>query len=294
MSVLYEILSSLTNRELALVLWIAVFLVFILCHHKTRGAVGELIQELLNFHFVIVFALMGSYLSGLVFGLNSIADFGISQYKQTLFWTLSVGIGLLFRVTKFGRSEDFRAIIFNSFRHTLLIEFIVNLHSFSIWTELTLLPCLVFLAIIVAYSESKEEYKAVFKVFNLIFNWVLILIFIIALYYLVVDFQTAITYSSLIDMVLPSVLTVCFLPFVYLLALYITYESYFIYLDFMTKEKERVKQLKRAILLHANFNIDKLINIKKNFSKKAIYDGTDLNIYVKNLSKAKLSTNSTR
>lgn len=229
---------------------------------------------------------MGFYLSALVFGLNSIADFGISQYKQTLIWTLSVGLGLLFKITTFGSSEDFRAIIINSFRYTLLIEFIVNLHSFSIWIELIILPCLLFLAVMVAFAETKEEYKAIFKIFNSIFNWALISIFVVALYNLIVDYQTAITYSSLIDMVLPSVLTVCFLPFVYLLTLYMTYESYFIYLDFMTNEKERVKQLKRAILLHANFNIDKIFYIKKNLSKKAIYDGTDLNAYVKSLSRS--------
>jgi len=285
-NLLSELWLSLTNRELALVLWAAVFLFLILCHPKTRGAIGELIQHLLHFHFIIIFALMGFYLSGLVFGLNSIIDFGISQYKQTLFWTLSVGIGLLFKVTNFGRSEDFKAIISHSFRYTLLIEFIVNLHSFSIWTELVLLPCLLFLALMVAFSETKVEYQAVYKIFNKIFNWVLVFIFATALYNLIVNYQTAITYSSLIDMVLPSVLTVSFLPFVYLLALYLTYESYFIHLDFMTKEKDRVKQLKRAILLHANFNIETLFHIKKNFSKKAIYDGTDLNAYVKILTRS--------
>jgi hypothetical protein len=92
--------------------------------------------------------------------------------------------------------------------------------------------------------------------------------------------------GTLVELFLPSVITILFIPFLYSLALYIAYENYFIALDCMTVKTEKVKEVKKYILRTANFNLNKIRNIEKNFHKRVFYDDTDLKSYVKTISEA--------
>ena len=80
----------------------------------------------------------------------------------------------------------------------------------------------------------------------------------------------------------PVIMTILFLPFAYMLALYMTYEVLFIRVDFLTRDKKVARRLKRQIILTANLNIERLNRISKNLN---IVDFTsdDLKGFVKQI-----------
>ena len=123
-----------------------------------------------------------------------------------------------------------------------------------------------------------EKHKVVSKFLQNVIAIAGLSIFSYSLYKTIVNFDDVLTFQNLVSFLLPSTITVLFIPFVYFLALYSTYESYFIHLDFMTVKKDKVKETKKLIYL--NINLDKLL--KKNF-EKSFYDDTVLKDYVQEI-----------
>lgn len=276
--------NSLNNRELALLIWFGVVVILLFFIRKVRSSVYFLLKTLVRSVVIKIFAFMALYLLCVVYLINWIVDLGPQHLKEIFLWVITVGIVMVFKANEHKDLGAFRSLIMASIRFTIVVEFIVNFHRFSLAVELVLVPILTILFLFQAVGEMNETTHYFANGVQKIINSIILAIFVFALYKTIMNFDAVASFKNLVLLLLPSTLTLLFLPYVYLLALYMAYEEYFIHLDFMTKEKDKVKQLKRAILRHANINLDKLSYIRKHFSKKAIYDGTDLNTYIKNLS----------
>ncbi|MFZ1807605.1 MAG: hypothetical protein WAU36_10305 [Cyclobacteriaceae bacterium] len=136
-----------------------------------------------------------------------------------------------------------------------------------------------------AVAEMDERHKIVSKFLQNVIAIIGLSIFCYSLYKTIINFEAVLTFQNLVSFLLPSTITILFIPFVYFLALYSTYESYFIHLDFMTVKKDKVKETKKHILRIANINLDKLLRIKKNFEKRVFYDDTNLEEYIRVISR---------
>ena len=136
-----------------------------------------------------------------------------------------------------------------------------------------------------AVAEMDEKHKVVSKFLQNVIAIAGLSIFCYSLYKTVINFEAVLSFQNLVSFLLPSTITILFIPFVYFLALYSTYESYFIHLDFMTVKKDKVKETKKLILRIANINLDKLLRIKKNFEKRVFYDDTNLKEYIRVISR---------
>jgi hypothetical protein len=235
--------------------------------------------------FLIIFSLIGAYLFGIILLLKKLELWQTSNLKDVLFWLFSVGLILVFKINDAKSNAYFKGIFFSAIKWTIVLESIVNLYSFSLFTEIIILPILVFLAMSQAVAEMDEKLKVVSKLLQNVIAIVGLSIFSFSLYKTIINFEAVLTFQNLVAFLLPSTITILFIPFVYLLALCSTYESYFIHLDFMTVKKDKVKEVKKHIFRIANINLDKLLRIKKNFEKRVFYDDTDLKEYVQAISK---------
>lgn len=272
------------NRELALLLWIAVIVLALLLT-KVRKSLTPIIQILTKRLFLIIFSLIGAYLFGIILLFRNLEVWQNSNLKDVLFWLFSVGLILVFKINDAKSNAYFKGIFLSATKWTIVLEFVVNLYSFSLFTEIIILPVLVFLAMTQAVAEMDEKHKVVSKFFQYVIAIAGLSIFTYSFYKTIVNFDDVLTFQNLVSSLLPSTITILFIPFLYFLALYSTYESYFIHLDFMTIKNDKVKVVKKLILRIANINLDKLLRIKKNFEKRVFYDDTDLNFYIHSISK---------
>jgi len=284
MNIWSDIQTIFSNREIALLLWIAVIVLAIL-FSKLRESLVPTIKILTSKTFLIIFSLIAIYLFGIIFLFKHLHVWQNSNLKDVLFWLFTVGLILVFKINDAKSNAFFKDIFLSAIKWTIALEFVVNLYSFSVFAEIIILPVLVFLAMTQAVAERDEKNIAVV---NLLKNFIAIVgfsIFSYSLYKTIVNFEAVSTLHNVVSLLMSSIVTILFIPFVYFLALYSSYESYFIHLDFMTVKKDKIKETKKQVLRIANFNLDKLLRIKKNFEKRVFYDDTDLKDYVQAISK---------
>lgn len=284
MNVWNDIQAIFNNREMAILFWIVLIVLAVLLS-KLRKSFAPILKTLTGKMFLIIFSLIGAYLYGIILLLQNIEVWQSSNLKDVLFWLFSVGLILVFKINDAKSNSYFKGIFLSAIKWTIILEFIVNLYSFSLLTEIIILPVLVFLAMTQAVAEMDEKHKMVSKFLQNVIAVAGLLIFSFSLYKTVINFDAVLTFQNLVVFLLPSTITILFIPFLYFLALYSTYESYFIDLDFMTVKKVKVKEVKKLILRIANINLDKLLRIKKNFEKRVFYDDTDLKQYIQVISR---------
>ncbi len=284
MNIWTDIQAIFNNREIALLLWVVV-IVFTVLVSKMRKSLVPIIQILTKRIFLIIFSLIGAYLFVIILLFQNLDVWQNSNLKDVLFWLFTVGLILVFKINDAKSNAYFKGIFLSAIKWTIVLEIVVNLYSFSLFAEIIILPILVFLALTQVVAELDEKHKVVSKFLQNVIAIAGLSIFFYSLYKTIVNFDTVLTFQNLVAFLLPSTITILFIPFVYFLALYSTYESYFIHLDFMTIKKDKVKEVKKLILRIANINLNKLLRIKKNFEKKVFYDDTDLKHYIQSISK---------
>lgn len=284
MTVWTDIQSIFSNREISLLLWLTVIVLAVLLS-KLRKSLVPIVKILASKMFLIIFSLIGAYLFGIMLLLKNLEVWQTSNLKDVLFWLFSVGLIFVFKINDAKSNAYFKGIFLSAIKWTIILEFIVNLYSFSLLAELIILPVLVFLTLTQVVAEMDNKGNVVSKFLQNVIAIAGLSIFCFSLYETVINFESILTLQNLVSFLLPSTITILFIPFVYFLALYSTYESYFIHLDFMTVKKDKVKETKKHILRIANINLDKLLRIKQNFEKRVFYDDTDLKDYVQAISK---------
>jgi hypothetical protein len=283
MTVWTDIQAIFNNREIALLIWLAVIVLAVL-FSKLRKTLVPIVKILTSKMFLIIFSLIGAYLFGIILLLRNLEVWQTSNLKDVLFWLFTVGLILVFKINDAKSNAYFKGIFLSAIKWTITLEFVVNFYNFSLFTEIVILPVLVFLAMTQAVAEMDDKHKVVSKFLQNVIAIAGLSIFCYSLYKTIINFEAVLTFQNLVSFLLPSTITILFIPFVYFLALYSTYESYFIHLDFMTVKKDKVKESKKLILRIANINLDKLLRIKKNFEKRVFYDDTNLKEYIRVIS----------
>jgi len=235
--------------------------------------------------FVIIYLLISLYLFAIILVLKNFALWDIANLKDILFWLFSVGLILVFKINAAKDSSYFKKLFFTALQWTILLEFIVNLYSFSFLSEFFLLLILVIVGTLQAFADLDEKNQIVSKFLQIIFAVAGFMIFSYSLYRTIQNFEQVLNFPNLISFLLPSTITVLFIPFLYLLALYSTYESYFVRLDFMTNNNDQGKRTKKLILRTALLNLNKLIRITQRLEKRAFYEDMNLKLYITQISK---------
>jgi hypothetical protein len=100
----------------------------------------------------------------------------------------------------------------------------------------------------------------------------------------VVDFNKFASMSTLENFIIPILLTLTFLPFVYLVAVYVAYENLFIRLQFFIKDPSLLKYTKKRILQVFHFRLVALDEWSKNIYKLNFADYHSVEEALRNLS----------
>src|SRR5690606_18963573 len=114
--------------------------------------------------------------------------------------------------------------------------------------------------------EHKSEYKSVTSIATNALALLGIALVLYAGYKLATDFQSFATKSTISDFMLPIVLATLFLPFLYAMNLYVSYESAFLRVGIFTKDASLRRHTKFAVLTKLNFRTKLLKRWLRDFS----------------------------
>ncbi|MEA3493752.1 MAG: hypothetical protein U9R38_05140 [Candidatus Margulisiibacteriota bacterium] len=185
--------------------------------------------------------------------------------KDTILWGIGVAVVLLMNSNKALRDEHhFRKLLLDNLKLILVLEFIVGFYAFSVLTEIVLVPLFVFVGIVSVVAEMKKEHSSVKRIMDSILAILGLLLILFALFSVFSNYQVLVTTVNLRSFLLPPLLTVVYLPFLYIFAIYMAYEELFVSLDFFLRRNKGIAKLaKRKILFLCRLNLGRIIRFSK-------------------------------
>lgn len=267
-------INIFNDREKAVMVWVVLALVLMLVNSDVRKSLSNLFASFFKLQILIPLFLMISYVALIVLLLSRVQLWVTPMLKDTVVWFLIVGSVMLVNYSEVKKDRAyFERKILGVLGAVAIIEFIVNLYTFPFWIELLLIiPGIFIITILLAYSSTKRQYISVKKVLGWVLAVVGLTLVVFALINIVNGFQDFATVKNLRGFLLPLWLTIATLPFIYLLALYGSYEELFIRLDFLMKvDKGTINYTKWKILIACLMNLKKLNSASKELPAKLIY-----------------------
>ena len=265
-----EIVGQLSNREIALLVWLAIFLVAIIAYRPTRQSLGPFIRLIFFSKISLVLFAMLAYVTFIVVIFYWLHLSHWWMLKDALFWLFGTAIILLFNTDKATEEDHYiRKIALDNLKFAVVLDFVINLYVFDLAVELVLLPFLAALAMLSVVAATKDEYKLVKR----LINWVTAAIGFGFVLYAVISVlanpRSFATVKNLEDFLTPIVLTLTFLPFIYAVALYSAYERLFTRVSFrLYDNNELLTHAKRQIISACRLRLSKVNRFAEDFVHK--------------------------
>lgn len=244
-----------------MIVWLGVFLVWAFSIGEVRKASVEIVKMALAWKIVFCVSMMAAYVAMVILALRTVGLWNMGSLKATVLWTLTVAVAMVFEVRLITDDERyFQKAVRDGFKVSVVLEFIINLYVLSFPLELLLIPTTTILACMLVLAESKDEFKSMRAPLNSILALIGLGLLAYAAHRVYADFQSFAQLSTLTEFLLPILLTMVFLPFLYILATVVSYENLFVRLRFLMNDPElrrftRVQLLRKFGLDFRNLNL---------------------------------------
>ncbi|SFU43245.1 hypothetical protein SAMN05216417_103158 [Nitrosospira multiformis] len=267
---------DLNNREIAALIYSGFLLAAVMFWKKGRPLALDVVRAFFSPKLALIWVLMSLYVAGCVWLLAWLNLWDWSNLKLTLLWWLTVGFTCIFEAQRLkDKPHVLGKLVRDAFTLSAVILFVAKLVSFPLWVELLMLPALVFLTLLIAVGEHQTDKPSIPRVLNLLrglqtFASLIILGFS---YWLVVSSVTKFwSLNTLREFGLPLLLWLMFVPFIFLLAVYMTYEEAFIHLQVRPKQASIVRYARWRALLAFGWNIDGVKRLVRDMRGRDIAD----------------------
>ena len=245
----------LDNREISILTWLTVLAVFCASKPEIRRAGAGVVRAALAPKLLIPIAMIAAYVAAGVAVLHHFQIWGLSNLKATVLWFFTAGLAMVGKVTQ-SQQEDryFLRAVLDGFKISVVLEFVVNFFPLPLLGELILVPFTALLACILVIAESKKEFKPVRTLLNALLSIVGLGLLAYAGYRIHADASAFLAPATLAEFLLPVLLTIVFLPCLWLLATYVSYENLFARLQFFISDTSLRRFAKAQLLLRLHLN----------------------------------------
>lgn len=252
-------MGILNNRETAIAIYAIIALSSAIFISKIRNSIFSLFRSFFQLKILAtnILAILYSSLGILILHFLNLWTF--EQIKEALLWILFPLIKTMINISEVRKNKNyFQEAIYENFKITIFLEFIINFYSFSLLIEMIINPIILILAIIFTTSTLNKKYALLTKVSKFIISFITILIITITITQITKHFHEFATIKTLREFITAPFLAIWILPFIYLMSVYMQYESAFILLQFDLPDLKLRKNAKWQTLLKFNFNLEGL------------------------------------
>ena len=249
------IFLSLENRDIAIIICILTGFSILIFKKNFRKTTFHLLRTVTNLKIFLIFGFVLSYVSLEIFILNFFNLWENIYIPHVFFWFFTDAIYLILK------NEEYFSLkkeIGRIFCITVFIGLLVNFYSFHILIEI-LFILIIFFSYIIGYNEKYQN----------ISKKVLLIIFLTMLAWSI--YNLSINPSLLIDstygLFLITLLGIGYIPFLYIMLIYLRYEFIFSLINFNYNKfysdspKEQRIKLKIKIIRENFLKLNKLNNI---------------------------------
>lgn len=225
---------------------------------EVRSSFRHLLSAFFVTQIMSVLGLMVVYMASVVYFLSEMDLWNAEQIKNTVFWCASVGFMSLFKIESIKKDKSFfKHSVIDNLKLLAILQFVVSVYAFPIWIELLLVPVLVLIGAMSAIAESDKKYHQVKTLLEYCLSIFGIILIVYTLYMLATNFGEFGNGKTAYDFFVSPLLTLFYLPFVFVMLVYSTYEQVFIRLQFSIKNKpyRNLAKLYALILLNIRMSL---------------------------------------
>jgi hypothetical protein len=240
---------ELNNRETAMLVWTGIALIWMLRNRDLRRSLGSLARTVLQPVILLPVLALAAYVAGCLWLGAQVEAWNWRLINETIWWFLATGFVLLFGATRVAEEDDFflrtakRALTI-----TIFAEFFVNLVVMPFWAEFLLVPILTFVVLVQVFVEHKDEMSAVKKLADNLSALIGLGLFAFVVLSLINNPSQLAPLDGLRSLLLPVVLTLLSLPFIYLTGLWVAYDSVFCWIGFQAPDPGVARRAKWTLL----------------------------------------------
>lgn len=214
-------MNSLNNREIAWLAWLSVVLIWILTQRQIREALWECVKAFCAPQILRIVALMLAYVGVCIVVLAAFHIWQWDNLKTTLLWTLTFALVTMLDVSRISEDDAFYGqTVKDTVGATAVLIFIAELESFPLGAELLFVPALVFLGGLLAVAQTRPEVghaKAFVESLVSIVGLSLLVYTLVCIWTRPDEF---LIWATLREFAVPALLSLMFLPFMYVLSVY--------------------------------------------------------------------------
>lgn len=245
----------LDNRETAVLVWLGLFVAWALWKPGVRKAAVAVLRAALAWKIALSVSSMAAYVALVVLVLHRLGLWGLDSLKETIVWFLTAALVMLFDVASVPEDDRcFRKAAFDGLKLSVVLEFVVGLYPLSLPLELLLIPTATILACLLVVAESKDEFKSLRSLLQGVMAVLGLVLLVYAIHRVYTDPGSFAQLATLVEFLLPIVLTVLLLPFLYVLAAWGSYEGLFIRLRFLEADRELRRFIKLRLIWRFGLN----------------------------------------
>lgn len=252
-------MDILNNREWALVIWIVVVGLFILFSPKmvhVRKSLRGVIKAFFVRHIISTLTLMLVYIATMIYGLSRIGIWEFNQTKNTIIWIISVAVLSLFQLESAKQDPHFfKHSVLDNLKLIAIIQFVIGVYVFNLVIELILVPIMAIVGAMLAVAQSDEKYQLIEKILNGFLATLGIIFIVHTLYMLATNFGDFGKIQTVYDFSIPPLLTFLYLPFIFFMMVYTTYELFCARLQVLVKDPSVRRYAKMYSFFNFHFNI---------------------------------------
>ena len=259
----------LNNREEAITIWVLVLLVWLLPKRGVRDSLLGVFRAFMQKILLTVSALTVLYAAATIAVLWRTGFWNGHLIKDTGMWLIGTAFVLVMNSASYRSIADFERVLLRSIKLGAVLQFIAHLYVFPLLVELALVPFLFVMSGVAAVARLKKELAPAKKMADRALAAAGVVIIGYVSFHVLTDYHRIVNLDTLRAFLLPPLLTVPFLPFAYLLAVFSAYETLFVRLAFFLSDNAELAHFaKRRIFRLCLVNLGKLERFTRESAKE--------------------------
>jgi len=243
----------LTSRQVAIVVWLAVFVGGALMLAGVRSSVRSLLRTLCSPKLAVLFVIVIGYNIAAVWLLWRVGFWNQSMIYDTVLYIAVGAIGSVGRAATRGATYDasfFLGTVVVNFEVMVVLAFLSDFFPLPFWIEfLVVVPCVTILVMLVVVSERQKGAEEVHLLLTRIQALVGLLLIAYIAWRVIASYQQLMHLQVLFSLELPVVMSAFFVPVLFLVCAMFGYEDAFLVISFRSGGDRRLARWKKRRLV---------------------------------------------
>lgn len=219
---------DLSTREIAILVWSVAFLAWSATHRSIRESFLKVLKSAANKTILTFVALLAAYAFVEVYVLHSVGLWSMELLKTTLGWFALTGLTSGGNALTSYDEPPYGKHVKDSLRIAVILELLLGKFTFSLPVELIFVPFLVLVTLMATVNEIRNKDPLVQRFLNGVQVFVGLIVFTIAAARALREFSVVANPVVLMEFLLPPILSLLFIPALFLIVLFARYEWLFL------------------------------------------------------------------